>query len=536
VKNAKLFVMAMVLIIAPEAVSVCSAQNAPAAAKSGQVVLAGVAPDVACTNLKNLKLSETTILSGQLVPAGGFKTQSGPGGGRLDTQNLPAFCRVVGVVNPAINFEVWLPSATGEKHWNGKFNGVGTGDLAGFINYEAMIKALARGYATASTDTGHVKENETWALGHPELLVDYVSRGIHMTARAGKAVTEAYYGEAPAYSYFTGCSGGGDHALSEAQRYPADYDGIVAGAPPISKTHKWPGELYAAWVTHRNAESFIPPEKLPMISKAALEACDGLDGIKDGVLDDPRKCHFDPAALLCPGADAPTCLTAGQVDSVKKIYEGWKDPSTGKPFWFGYERSTEKDWGPKIVTPYHVPVDYYRYMAFQDPDWNWKSVSFADPHFFTLTVDASRRLGPMLDCNNPDLTALKKLGGKLIIYSGYSDSTNQPLSAIQYFENMQEFMRGEKATQDFARLFMAPGMGHCGGGPGPNVFDTLTSLEQWVEKGKAPERIIATHSTNGKVDRSRPLCPYPQVARYKGTGSTDDAANFVCTSEERTAR
>lgn len=503
----------------------------------GTTAFGQVTTVASCEDLKSIKIPQTVIVSAQSVAAGEFAV---PGRGLPgpSPNDLPAFCRVIGVVVPAINFEVWLPPASGDKQWNGKFNGVGNGGMAGFINYDAMMQSLVRGYVTASTDTGHVDkpENDAWALGHPELLVDFASRGIHMTARAAKAIIRAYYGQEPKYSYFTGCSGGGGQALSEAQRYPADYNGIVAGAAANFPTHLWPGELYAAWVTHRDAASFIPNDKLPLITNAVLEACDSLDGVKDGVLDDPRRCNFDPAKIQCAAADGPNCLTAAQVDSVRKIYEGLKDPSTGKLFWYGYEMSSEAGWPGHINNPFDTPLNYYKYMALQNPDWDWKNFSFADLKNFAMTEEASRRLGPILDSTDPDLSAFKKLGGKLIIYHGWLDQNISPRNSIQYFESVQEAMGGEKVTQDFLRLFMLPGMGHCGGGPGPNTLDALASLEQWVEKANVPDQIIATHSTGGKVDRARPLCPYPQVAKYKGTGSTDDPANFVCTLEEKAAK
>ncbi len=484
-----------------------------------------------CEALAKLALPNTKIMSAQMIAAGEFTPPTSGGQGTLNAnaaKALPSFCRVIGVVEPAINFEVWLPTTTGAKPWNGKFNGVGNGGLAGFINYSAMAQAMMRGYATASTDTGHTNApaNEAWPLGHPELLVDFASRGIHMTARTAKGVIRAYYNEAPRYSYFTGCSGGGGQALSEAQRYPADYDGIVAGAPANFPTQMWPGELYAAWVTHRAPENLIPNEKLPMIVKAALAACDELDGLKDGLIGDTRRCTFDPVVLQCKDADGSDCLTAGQVDSVRKIYEGLKDPTTGKLFWAGFEPSSEMGWPGHIQNPFIVPLSYFKYIAFQNPTWDWKTFSFADPKNFALLVEASNRMSPILNSTEPDLTAFKRLGGKLVMYHGWLDQNISPRNSISYYENVEEVI-GEE-TRDFARLFLAPGMGHCGGGPGPNTLDGLSAVEAWVEKKQPPQQIVASHATNGQTDRTRPLCPYPQVAQYKGSGSTDDAANFVC--------
>ncbi len=418
--------------------------------------------NASCEALAKLVLPQTKITSAQIVAAGEFTPPrpggAGVGGGAPATKNLSAFCRVVGVIEPAINFEVWLPPASGDKQWNGKFNGVGNGGLAGFINYNAMAQAMMRGYATASTDTGHSNQpgNEAWPLGHPELLVDFASRGIHVTARAAKSVIRAYYSRAPRYSYFTGCSGGGGQALSEAQRYPADYDGIVAGAPANFPTQMWPGELYAAYVTHRAPENLIPNEKLPMIAKAALAACDAQDGLKDGLIADPRRCTFDPAVLQCKGADAADCLTAGQVDSVRKIYEGLKDPTTGKLFWPGYEPSSEEGWPGHIQNPFVVPLSYFKYMAFNNPNWDWKTFSFADPKSFGLLVEASNRLGNILNSVDPDLTAFQRLGGKLLIYHGWLDQNISPRNSIQYYESVEEIFG--KETRDFARLFLAPGL------------------------------------------------------------------------------
>jgi feruloyl esterase len=523
----------------------------------GVAALAQSSGGGSCESLRHLQIPETTISSAQWIGTGEFTPPDRggvPGGGTLpfmepqdvgpgakpDTdlgpmtaiRNLPPFCRVAGIVQPSINFEVWLPSASGDRRWNGKFNGVGNGGLAGFIAYDAMMQSLGRGYATASTDTGHIEKfnDDSWALDE-KLLVDFASRSIHMTAVAAKTIIRAYYGRDPQYSYFTGCSGGGGQGLSEAQRYPADFNGIIAGAPANFPTRLWPGELYAAWVTHRDEASRIPNEKLPAIAGAALDACDANDRVRDGVINDPRQCDFDPARILCARDNGPHCLTAAQADSVRKIYEGAKDPSTGKSFWYGYEKSGEIFWPGHIHNPFNTPVAYFKYMVLKDPNWDWKTLSFSDPKSFELFEEASRKLGPILDSTNPNLSQYKKRGGKLILYHGWLDQNISPRNTIQYFESVQKTMGGPGETEDFVRLFMAPGMAHCSGGPGPNTFDALGSLEQWVEKGNAPDRIIATHSTGGKADRARPLCPYPQVAAYKGTGSVDDADSFTCSLE-----
>jgi feruloyl esterase len=466
-----------------------------------------------CEDLENLTLPGVTIIA-ESLPAGANPPPVG-------TLPMP-ICRVVGKIDENINFEVWMP-AKNQKLWNGKFNGVGNGGLAGFINYGAMNAALTRGYATASTDTGHQAflGDGSWALYHPELLIDFGYRAIHLMTRTSKAIVHAYYGRGPRYSYFTGCSGGGQQGLAEAQRYPADYDGIVSGAPANFPTHMWPGELYPAWLTQKGTASEIPVDKLPLITNAVLDACDALDGIVDGVIDDPRKCSFDPLTL--------SFLTAAQRDSVKKIYAGLKDPS-GQQYWPPYEVSSEIGWGGHIGEPFSIPTSYFKFMVFEDPTWDWKTFSFTDPNNFLIMDDAHYRLGPILNATEPDLTAFKKLGGKLLMYHGWIDQNIAPRNSINYYESVVETMGGACETENFLRLFMAPGMQHCGGGPGPDTFDSLAALEKWVERGIAPDKLIASHSTGGVVDRTRPLCPYPEGARYKGRGNPNDARNFFCVS------
>jgi len=486
---------------------------------AGSAPVAGAAKPakMSCESLVNLGLKDTVISSATVVPVGALL----PG----DAAAPVSTCRVVGAISGNINFEVWLP-ATG---WNGKFNGVGNGGLAGFINYGSMSAALARGYATASTDTGHQAflGDGSWAFNRPDLLVDFGYRAIHVTTVAAKEIVRAYYGQAPKYSYFTGCSGGGQQGLAEVQRYPADYDGVVSGAPANFPTHMWPGELYPAWLTQNGTASAIPVGKLPYITQAVLAACDGLDGVTDGVIDDPRKCTFDPTPLLCSGADAPTCLTAPQLDVVIKIYAGLKDPA-GQQFWPPYEVSGEIGWGGHIGEPFSIPPSYFKFMVLEDPSWDWKTFSFTDPNNFAIMNDAHYRLGPILNATESDLNAFKRLGGKLIMYHGWIDQNIAPRNSINYYQSVVETMGGKHQAQSFIRLFMAPGMQHCGGGPGPDTFDSLGALEEWVEHNKAPEKMIASHLTSGVVDRTRPLCVYPQVAQYKGKGDTNDAKNFIC--------
>lgn len=475
---------------------------------------------MACEDLAGLSLPNTTITLAESVPAG---------------SGLPAYCKVAGYVDTEINFEVWMPVA---GSWNGKFNGVGNGGLAGFINHEAMEEALARGYATASTDTGHVGDptalippvplfDASWALNvdvtphelNWERLVNFGHAGTHKMTVAAKAIVEAYYGEGPEYSYFTGCSGGGQQGLAEAQRYPADYDVVVTGAPANYPTHMWPGEFYpAVLVKAMDVDALI--SKLGLIEAAVLAECDALDGVEDGLLEDPRRCAFDPATLQCEEGDDPaTCLTDVQVDVVQKIYAGLHDPfPPGKQIWPGFEPSSESGW-PGYLRPFAIQVGYFKYMVFKDPAWDWTTFDFVD--VYDDWMGSAALLGPELNATDRDLKAFQDQGGKMIMYHGWIDQNIAPRNSINYYESVKR--KGQ--VGDFFRLFMVPGMGHCGGGLGPESFDALGALEQWVEAGVEPDRIIGTNQASGMT---RPLCPYPAVAVWTGEGSTDDADNFVC--------
>jgi feruloyl esterase len=488
------------------------------------------AASCALATFSSLGLPETTISSAVPVPAGG---------------GLPAYCKVQGKVDPAINFEVWLPT---EANWNGKFNGVGNGGLAGFINTGDMGVSLARGYATASTDTGHVGDptkvsppvplfDASWALDpatgklNMGLLEDFGYRSIHEMTVTSKAIVRAYYGWGPRYSYFTGCSGGGQQGLAEAQRYPDDYHGIVSGAPANYPVHMWPGEFFPA-VLMRNMDVNDLVSKLGLIEAAVMAQCDLKDGVKDGLVDDPRRCDFDAATLLCKESDDPAkCLTALQVGVVNLIYAGLRDPFTGEQIWPGFEPSSEPGWEGHL-RPFAIQVGYFAYMVFKNPTWDWKTFDYSDYMDYVAMMNADALLGPILNATDPDLRAFGNRGGKMIMYHGWIDQNIAPRNSISYYESVEAAMvRGKGKSKwklgDFLRLFMVPGMGHCGGGPGPTTFDALGALEQWVEKGIAPDRIKASNSSTGL---SRPLCPYPQVARYKGWGSTNDSRNFFCVS------
>jgi len=485
----------------------------------------------ACANLAALTIPGVSVRSAAAVAAGPFT----PPGARQD-MTVPAFCRVEAVARPTsdseIKFEVWIPQA---EAWNGKFEGVGNGGYSGAIGYPAMAAALRRGYATASTDTGHAGDDMKFAQGHPEKLIDWAYRSIHVMTEASKLVVRNHTGRFPERAYFNGCSSGGHQALSEAQRFPEDYDGIIAGDPAHNRIRQTFGFLHS-WIAthHKDGTPILPPAKLPLLTKAVVEACDGLDGLRDGIIDDPRRCHFDPARLSCrAGSDESACLTAPQVEAARKMYEGVKNPRTGEQIFSGWPRGSEgfgdspiQSWRQYVTEPPEpMRVGFFRYFLFHDPNWDWRTIDWDRDLAY-----AEQKL-PFMSAVERDLSAFRKRGGKLLMYTGWADPVVPPQDTVAYYDAVAKAMGGLERTREFFRFFLAPGMGHCSGGPGPNQFDTLAALEQWVEKGAAPEKLVATHSTNGRVDRTRPLCLYPQVARWKGTGSTDEAANFSCVTE-----
>jgi Tannase and feruloyl esterase len=509
-----------------------------------------------CDGLTFLKLPNTSITAAQIVAAGSFLPPGPvPGPEVLAVyKSLPAFCRVQGVIQPSsdshIEFEVWLPASG----WNGRYMGTGNGGFAGSVNYldtlfsllppaannvPSLADALLDGYAASSTDTGHKARGDDtrWALGHPEKIMDFGYRAIHETAEKSKMVIRAFYGDGPKYSYFSGESGGGRQALMEAQRFPADYDGIISGAPGISLTHLLAGLTVNAQATGADPASYIPVAKLPAIESAALAVCDALDGLKDDLIDDPRKCHFDPATLLCQEAESDRCLTQPQIAALRKIYTGART-SKGEQINPGYFPGGETGpvgWGlfifgsgPGKGAEYAL-VTGGASLLFQNPGWDYRS--------FNLDNDikiADAAVGRTLNATDPNLRAFKNRKGKLILFHGWSDPILPPTGTVDYFENVVAKM-GRKDTEGFTRLYMVPGLQHGEGGPGPNNFrgPMTAALEHWVEQGVAPDKIIATrYKTDGErssgVARTRPLCPYPQVARYRGSGNIDEAASFVC--------
>jgi feruloyl esterase len=480
----------------------------------------------ACEGLAATRgLRGTTVSSARVIAAGGFALPGGGAAAARDAARLPAFCRVALTIVPSpdsdIKSEVWLPMSG----WNGKFLQVGNGAWGGSIQYGPLGDALGRGYAAASTDTGHTGTDASFAMGHPEKLVDFGYRSVHETAVQAKSTVAALYGVPPRVSYFNGCSGGGRMSFMEAQRFPEDFDGIIAGAPGYNRTDVAFQTLGIAQATHVSPESFIPAEKYPALHRAALDACDALDGLKDGLIADPTRCRFDPGVLECKGGDGPNCLTKAQVTAARRIYAPVIDPRTGVQIANGLEPGSELQWGSVAGDqPHPMYNDLLRFVVMRDPGWDYR------------TLDVSRQLpearkadNGILAATSTDLTPFVRRGGKLLIYHGWADQNIPPRESVDYYNGVLKTMGNQKVA-DAVRLFMVPGMGHCGGGDGPNEFDMLAALERWREQGSAPTAILAARLKEGRVSRTRPLCPYPHIARYTGSGSIDRAENFVCAS------
>jgi feruloyl esterase len=499
-----------------------------------------------CESLASLQLSHTTITAAQSIPAGTYTAPNG----EVFT-NMPSFCRVAATLTPTsdseIGIEVWMPSST----WNRRFEGVGNGGYAGSIPYSAIAPGVSLGYATVGTDTGHIGSSSydaSFALGHPEKIIDFGYRSIHLMTVVGKEILSAFYGEDPKRSYFTGCSTGGRQALMEAQRFSADYDGIVAGDPVAYYTHHHVGgNLWVVWQMFNNPASTVFTPQDTLLGNTVDSACDALDG----VLNDPRRCHFDPAALLCEGSQMPpNCLTAEQVEAVRNLWTGPDQMVQEHGFYPPFERGGEADGWPGTISPQPPPaaqtddharigIPFFEYFVFDNPNWDFQTFNWMSGPAYVdnKVVIPGQTLASVLNAIDPDLGRFRARGGKLLQYHGFSDPEVPPMTSIEYFESVVNVPGGSSQptrdeTQKFYRLFMVPGMNHCKGGPGANVFDMLTPLVHWVEQDLAPDRVLATHYANNDPNQgvafTRPLCSYPQEAVYKGSGNINNAANFVC--------
>ncbi len=489
---------------------------------------ADLMPRKSCESLAQVKLKDLAQIKAAMLPAAGTR---------------PAHCSVTGMLSPEIAFEVSLPTA-----WNGRFYMIGNGGHAGEALDDAgrvaqRNEAVRLGFAFAQTNTGHDSKKEpgaTFVLSNPEKAIDYAYRAVHLTATTAKELTKDYYGKAVSKAYWNSCSNGGRQGLIEAQRYADDFDGIVANAPWVDQTGF---TIASLWNQKALSEAPITPAKLALVAEKVMAKCDAVDGLKDGLIDDPRKCDFDPrrdVGKCAEGTDGADCLTPKQAEAIEKVYSG--PVSNGKPFFPGYMVGSEgvvpgrggaaaSGWLNLIVAvtadgkaaDFNLAENTMKYLVPTPPkpDYDYKTFDFdRDTHL----LDAWSK---QVDAKNPDLSKFRKHGGKLIMTYGWADSILEPMMGVNYYEEAMA-KNGSDVTPQFFRLFMVPGMSHCSGGIGPDRNDAVSAVIDWVEKGKAPESITASRVVGGKVVRTRPLCPYPQVARYNGQGSIDDAGNFRC--------
>jgi feruloyl esterase len=438
-----------------------------------------------------------------------------------------AFCRVFVRIAPTadsdIKVEVWLPISG----WNQKFQAVGNGDAAGVISYDEMVEAIRRGFATSSTDTGHVGNSMAFALGHRDKYVDFGYRAVHEMTVNAKTIVDAFYGAAPLHSYWNGCSQGGRQGITEAIRYPTDFDAIIAGAPAIAHMQLHAVRLALNAFVHRSSDSYIPAEKYPAIHRAALNACDALDGVDDGLIAKPSRCHFDPAILACRHGDDPSCLTAAQVETARGLYAPIVNPATGQVVSAALlQPGSELGWG-RLAGPEPLTnaVEPFKYVVFKNAGWDWRAFHLSTDLPQALQVDDG-----IINRTDPNLQTFFDGGGKLLMYHGWSDPQVPPLATIGYFNAVLN-ATSESRRGTAIELYMEPGVNHCWGGDGPDTFDAIGALDQWIRSGRAPARITALHRSETGMDRTRPLCPYPQVAQYAGKGSIDHAENFRCSTD-----
>lgn len=491
--------------------------------------------------LKKTSFSGVSINSAAIVGSGEFSRPEL----KASLTQLPVFCRIAATVETSptsyVNFEVWVPE---QRAWNQKLVVTGNGGYSANLKYQDMAYALRHGYAVAGGDTGHQDDKDmSWGVQNPESIMDWGTRSIHAITGPAKSMVSALMSASVKRSYFYGCSTGGHQGYAEMQVYPEDFDGIIAGAPGNNRTrlnveflHRFLSNRYPGM----DDKTILTPDKTALLTEKALEACDALDGVKDGVINDPRQCtteRFNITSLLCKTSDTDQCLTALEIEAAKKIYEGPKNPRTGEQIYPGQLVGTETEWPGYWGKTAPVRSDFWRLWVFDDKNWDWWTFDYDQD----LTL-AESKLGKLVDHTNPDINRFKNRGGKAIVFHGWNDAVVNALDTIEYYENVREAQGGQEQTDTFFRLFMVPGMAHCSGGTGPTVFgnagvaapnpdannDLLMALDRWVEEGVAPEKIIASQAGDESTKKTQRLCPYPKKARYDGKGEIGQAESFVC--------
>ncbi len=494
--------------------------------------LAPERPAATCAALGQMSVGDLTITSTAVVAA---------------TADAPEFCRVRGVIAPENQFEVDLPSA-----WNRRFYMFGNGGYAGesldaASRQATSARALKAGFATAQTNTGHDAAREplaSFGASLPE-TIDYAFRAVHRTVQTAKRAAAMYYARPVTFSYWDSCSTGGREGLMEAQRFPADFDGVIAGAPVRNFVDTM---VNYVWNAQALDGAGLTLDKVKAVGRALYDKCDAVDGLKDGLIDDPRRCDFKPSRDVqqcAPGSDGTDCLTPAQAGALEKIYAGITLPD-GQKYFFGWPLSAEgvgeefthsgrqvSGWDGWMINAdgsmsrqATYMTTFMKNLAFgrPEPDFDFRKFDFAkDP----ARMAAIRAL---LVPDATDLSPFRRRGGKLMMYHGWSDTALNPLMSVDYHE--RAMAANAPDGRDFFRLFMVPGMAHCGGGVATDRIDAITAMVNWVEAGAAPDSLRASRVQEGRVDRTRPLCPYPQSARYAGSGSVDDAASFSCKDPE----
>jgi Tannase and feruloyl esterase len=510
--------------------------------QSGRARDATEGPD--CAAIRTRTFADTRISSSEHIAGGALSLPADWPWFKPLLRQAPSFCRVIGVIRPTadsqIGFELWLPD-----QWNGRYLQSGNSGFAGSIEYDGLIPGLQNGFAVASTDDGHVGDDTGWMGGHPEKVIDYGYRAVHLTSVVAKQIINVFYDRPIPYSYFSGCSDGGREGLMEVQRYPDDFAGWIVGAPfndVMSVATSFLGRIQLTAAMKQP----LSAAQIEAITSATIARCDNLDGIRDGVIENPLRCQFDPKVLQCKAGADSTCLSPGQVKVVRAIYDDVKSVAGVSllPGLQGTRGVEANNWElPKATSGFYEQLvhGFFAKLVFDDPKLDYTKIDLVD-----ALNKGNAQVSSILSAMNPNLSAIRASGKKIIQYHGWADQSVPVQYSIRYYEAVEKYL--QRDSRDFYRLFLAPGMKHCWAGPGPNAFGgaytpgdydpnhhALAALVEWVEKGTAPDRLIATKHQDDDlakpIIRTRPLCPYPSVAHWTGTGSTDEASNFDCSAD-----